>query len=96
MTIQPAILNAQSPVRLHIERLVLDGVPLDRASGPILQAALETELARLFAEQGVPATLRQGSAVPRVSVPAVILNAGAKPAALGEQIAKAVYGGLSA
>lgn len=93
--IHPAIHNSQPSIRLHIERLVLEGLPVERASGPVLQAAVETELARLFAERGVPPTLLHGSAVPSVSGPAVVLNGGAKPAAIGAQIAQAVYGGLN-
>ena len=34
-------------IQLHIERLVLDGLPLTRREGALVQAAVETELARL-------------------------------------------------
>jgi hypothetical protein len=42
-------------VRLHIERLILDGLPLAEAGAPHVQAAIETELALLIAAGGVSA-----------------------------------------
>jgi hypothetical protein len=50
-------------VNLHIERLILEGIDLDPAQRPILQAAVEAELSRLIAEGGVGA-LTAGGAVP--------------------------------
>ena len=38
-----------SSVNLHIERLVLEGLPLGAHEGPLVQAAIEVELGRLFA-----------------------------------------------
>ena len=40
-------------IKLHIERLVLDGLPVTRSQGPLVQAAMEAELARLMAEGGL-------------------------------------------
>jgi len=36
-------------ISLHIERLILEGLPITSNSGPQLQAAVEAELTRLFA-----------------------------------------------
>ena len=44
-------------IHLHIERLVLDGLPIDRGQGPHVQAAVEAELTRLLTENGLDATL---------------------------------------
>ena len=35
-------------INLHIERLILDGLPITRQQGPHVQAAVEAELTRLL------------------------------------------------
>ncbi len=40
-------------VNLHIERLILDGIDVEPAQRPVLQAVVEAELGRLIAEGGV-------------------------------------------
>jgi hypothetical protein len=78
-------------IRVHIERLVLEGLPIGRHEGPLVQAAVEGELARLMGE-GAPAI--SGGAIARVSAPAVSLARNDDPARLGQQIARSVYGGI--
>jgi hypothetical protein len=80
-------------IYIHIERLVLDGIDIPYAQQPALQAALEAELARLVAEGGImPAS---GGSFARVPGGSIDLNeSGGDPAALGGQIARAVYGGF--
>ena len=80
-------------VRLHIERLVLEGLPLVPGQAPAVQAAIETELARLIAESGVAPGLPSLGAVPELRAGDVQLATGATPAGIGGQIARAVYGG---
>lgn len=82
-------------VKLHIERLVLDGVDGD-GRPQLLQAAIEAELARLLAEGGLAAELGAGGAMPRIAVPAIELAQGEAAGALGVRIAGAVYGGIGA
>ena len=82
-------------IHLHIDTLVLDGVPVEVGDGEAVRAAVVEELTRLFASgAGVP-DLRSGGA--RASVPAegIRLTEGQTPAALGQQIGQAVYGGIS-
>jgi hypothetical protein len=81
-------------VRLHVERLVLEGIDLDPAGRPVLQAALEAELGRLLAEGGVNPDLRGGIAVPAVRAAGFELSGDRGAAGLGEQIARSVYGGI--
>jgi hypothetical protein len=81
-------------VRLHIDRLVLDGIAVPQADRPQLQEALERELARLIAEGGVSASFAVGLAVPSVEVDDLRLRAGEGAQNLGRQIAGALYGGL--
>ena len=49
--------DARPNIHLHIERLILDGLPIECAQGPHVQAAVEAELARLLTENGLDATL---------------------------------------
>jgi len=51
-------------INLHVERLVLDGLPVTRSQGPLLQAAVEAELASLLAKDGLPPYLAVGGALP--------------------------------
>jgi hypothetical protein len=83
-------------INIHIERLILDGVDVPYAQRPVLQAALESELARLVGEGGIAPGLASGGAFPRVRVPGagITISSEGGPAALGQQIAQAVYGGI--
>jgi hypothetical protein len=80
-------------INLHIERLILDGLPLEQRQGPHLQAAVEHELTRLLSDGRAPAQF--GSAtVASVKGGSIRVAEGADPAGLGKQIALAVYGGF--
>lgn len=81
-------------ISLHIERLVLDGIPLGPGQGPLLQAAVEAELTRLLANGGLSDALQSGGALYNVRTAGIQLADGGSPAQLGEQIAGAVYGGI--
>ena len=80
-------------VELHIDRLVLEGIDLDPAQRPLLQAALEAELGRLIGEGGV-GSLAAGGAVPSVKAEGFQMSGDGNPAQLGRQIAGSVYGGI--
>ncbi|HEX6372417.1 MAG TPA: hypothetical protein VF006_26085 [Longimicrobium sp.] len=80
-------------IRVHIGRLVLDGIDLGPADRPLVRAALEAELVRLLGEGGIGPDYASGGAAPRLRAPAVV-DAAADPASLGRQIANAVYGGI--
>jgi hypothetical protein len=81
-------------IRLHVERLVLDGLPLSRNDGPLVQAAFEAELGRLLAEGGVSGELASGTAVPGLAAEGIHVAPGDEPGMIGQRIARAVYGGL--
>lgn len=86
--------NKRPDIHLHIERLVLDGLPLERSQGPQVQTAVEAELGRLLAEHGLAAGLQAGGASPSVAVAGIHLAPGSSPAHLGRQIAQSVFGGI--
>ena len=80
-------------IRLHIERLVLDGLPVKASDGSIVHAAIEGELARLLAEQGLSDV--SAGAVQYVSGSPIELANDAKPAPIGHQIARTLFSTLN-
>jgi hypothetical protein len=81
-------------INFHIERLVLDGLPLERRHGPYLQAAVERELTRLLTDRSSTAPLPTSRTLASVKGGSIQLTERADAAGLGKQIAAAVYGGL--
>lgn len=81
-------------VRLHIDRLVLDGVTLAPADRAHFVAAIESELARLVAGGGISPALANGIALPSLRAPEVTFAPDAKPAQMGEAVAGALYQGV--
>lgn len=81
-------------INVHIERLILDGLPIAHNQGPLVQAAVEAELARLLAADGLAPSLQAGGALYRVPAEGIQLASDGNPNTLGKQIARAVYGGI--
>ena len=81
-------------INLHIERLVLDGVPVARGGEPLVRAAVEAELARLLAADGLAPSLLAGAALPHLRGGELQLAGASDSNQLGRQIARAVYGGI--
>ena len=79
---------------VHIDRLVLEGLPLTSAQSPRLRRAIERELSRLLSSGGIAAALSRGGALPRIDAPSIRFGARERPDALGRRIAGAVYGGI--
>jgi hypothetical protein len=80
-------------INVFIERLILDGLPIDRTQGPLIHAAVEIELRRLLAERGMDQS--SGGAVPYLPATAIQLTRDSGPAHLGHQIAGAIHGTLT-
>jgi hypothetical protein len=86
-------MNSQPSIHLHIEALVLDGfAPGDRHD---IAAAVEAELIRLMSAPAVSAGLSANLSRDRIDGGSFRLAKAAKPAAVGVQIAGAVYGGIN-
>jgi hypothetical protein len=81
-------------INLHIERLILDGLPIGSGQGALVQAAVEAELARLLVQGGIATSLQSDGAVPSVRADAIQLTAQSTPAQMGQQIAQSVYAGM--
>lgn len=80
-------------IELHIQELMLHGF----ASGDryAIGDAVERELARLLSEQGIPGSLRVKSQTDEIRGGSFNVPRNWKPLAIGQQIAHAVYHGLS-
>jgi len=81
-------------INLHIERLILDGLPLEAKDSAAFRAAVEVELARLLTQNTDAANWQTGGAVPSVRADAIQLKAESSPAQIGQQIAGSIYGGI--
>jgi len=82
-------------IHIQIDRLILDGVPVNRDQRPVLQAAVEQEVARLVAEGGIA----EGSGSKRVRshgrAGTIRPARNAVPEEWGRQIGRAVYVGFN-
>ena len=82
-------------IRVHIERLVIEGLPVPPGQRPLIRAALEAELADKLAASGPgPAMLADGT-IPRLAAGTIHLGPQPGAAALGRQIAGAIHTGLA-
>jgi len=81
-------------INLHIDRLILDGLPMPHSQRPLLQAAVEAELTRLLTTDGLSPGLSAGGAIPHLPASSLQLPHDNSPAQLGRQIAQSVYGGI--
>lgn len=86
-------MSVRPNIELHIEELVLEGFA--HADRHLIGAAVESELARLFAEQGAPSNLHQSATVARLDGGSFNVTPGAKPEAVGAKVARSVFGGLN-
>ena len=81
-------------VRVHIDRLVLDGIDLPHGTRRAFRASLERVLAERILAGGISPELAAGIAVPSVAVPSIELTADAPKlgAAVGHSIAAGIGG----
>jgi hypothetical protein len=85
--------NTPPPIELAIEELLLHGfAPADRYR---IAEAVQQELARLFASEGIPQALAQGGSIPWLDGGECELTQGMSAQAIGTQVARNIYGGLS-
>lgn len=82
-------------INLHIERLVLEGLPLERAQAPLVQLAVEQELMRLLGAKRIGPDLMSGGAMPSARGGNLQFAREASPRQLGTQIAQSVHEGLA-
>jgi hypothetical protein len=81
-------------INLHIERLVLEGVPLRAGGGSIVQAAIESEMRRLMTAGDSNPSVLNGRALPVLRAPSIQADAGCDARALGRYIARSIHAGV--
>lgn len=79
-------------INVHIERLVLEGVPAHET--PSLGKSLERELVRLLREDGLSRELIRGGALPDVPARTIRLGRERNPRRFGSEVARAVHQGI--
>jgi hypothetical protein len=82
-------------VRLHIERVVLEGFEFDAVGAAALRQAIESRLTALLATDGVPHGLAQDS-VQGAAAGTMGLGSLRDPKTLGTSAAENLYGQLGA
>jgi len=81
-------------IHLHIERLVLDGLNIGPGQGSQVKAAVEAELSRLLTEGGLAPALQVNGAMQNVRANSIQTSGNTNPSRLGQEISRAVYGGI--
>ena len=79
-------------ITLHIERLVLDGIPVPRTQSGRVRAAVEHELTRLLASGGLARELRSGFTAPSLRGGNMKIAKDSRPDDVGRAIARSVHG----
>ncbi len=93
-TVEDGFMNAKN-INIHIDRIVLDGLSIPYHQQPVLNAAVEMELVRLFTDNGLASGLRTSGAMSHICAADIQLADNSDPTSLGQQIAQAVYEGIS-
>jgi len=81
-------------ITVHIERLILDGIAVPQQHRSLVQAALEQELTRLLAKDGLSNDFQQSHVLQSVLAGVLEVKDSDEPAVLGRNIARAVYKGI--
>ena len=88
-----AAMKPPASVEVRIDRLVLEGVaPGDRYD---IADAVQSELARLLAQQSVPANFYAAVNERRIDGGSIHIDNGMRAVQVGEQIAQAIHGCLN-
>ncbi|QDT90453.1 hypothetical protein [Gimesia algae] len=82
-------------IHVTIERLILDGLPVNQDSAPLIKETVQAELSRLFTENSTSQNLTSGGAVSSLRTAPIHLDAHSSPDAVGKKIATAMHGDLS-
>lgn len=77
-------------IELHIEHILLEGIPLEPSQRGVLHAAIEIELARLLQNATLSSESVQGYSVPLVRAGNLSMT-DRDPQSLGGQIAEKIY-----
>jgi hypothetical protein len=82
--------EARSSMSLHIDRMVIDGVPLSAGQCSHLKAAVLKEFRRLMQSDGLGSDFQSG-AVSALEAPSIRISPATHPAEMGRQIARSIH-----
>ncbi len=82
-------------IRMHIDRMVLDGVEIAPDQRHVLQAAVEAELIRVLTESGIPADFHRVGNPARILAPPLDLKSSPDAKVFGAQIGAEVYSAIT-
>lgn len=77
-------------VSIHIDRLVIDGLPIGRQDGDVFRAALEAQIAEALQAEGVAERLATLSTTPSLRAPRVVAGVGNHPSGMGRSVAQSL------
>jgi len=80
-------------IAIHIERLVLDGLPSGPHDRDTVSAAFGAELTRLVATHGLD--ISRGFSVPHLQFGSIDVGRATTSMALGQGVARALYNGVA-
>ena len=83
----------QQTIEVHIDRIVLQG--FSSANRHEIAAAVQQELNRLFQQEGIPPSLKQGGSRPELHGNNISLNSRERGLTTGSKIADSVYHAFS-
>ena len=81
-------------IRLHIDRLILDGLNVDPGQGALVKASVEAELTRLLMDGGLAGGLQSGGAFPSIRTDTIEFAGNDNPLRQGQKIARSIYNGI--
>lgn len=81
-------------IELHIDRLVLEGLPLESRHGSQLREAIERELHQLLQSHSLAANMQVVQTIRRIQAPAIQFSQSPQLQSLGQQIAQSIYDGI--
>lgn len=79
-------------IRLHIDRLILDGLNVDPGQGALVKASVEAELRRLLTEGEPCSDLQVRSTMSDIATNPMQIFQDSKPSSIGIEIAREIYG----
>ncbi len=82
-------------IHIHIERLVVDGLPAEAAAGGMLGAAVEARVSELLRVGGLPPALAVSKHVASVRAPPLRADPARGAAHLGASIGDAIHGAVA-
>ncbi len=86
--------TTNATITVHIERVILDGLPVAAHQRDKLQVAFEAELARLLANGQLAFDLQTGGLLKQVPAGVLELKADESIDTLGKKLALAIYRGI--